>query len=400
MAGSRGLLRSAAVVGLNALLIAWLPLIWTLRLLLKKPLAAAKLSCWTGAPILTLSLKCKAERSLGFKSFTVVSTTYHTTSRFDYVLNQGWFRAKWIVLPWRYLAFLAVCLTVRQVHAYFDGGLLPSLQARTFSRLELLAYRFLSIRLFVWTYGGDVRDRQATLQLGQPNCCTDCQTVGIACICFASKSRANISRVTRFATQTFAMGDMIEYVPGSRKDLFFWPIELDRDEYATYRPVFPEMDANRPLRVVHAPNHPQFKGTKYLVAAIEELRKDGLEIELVLVQGKSNQEALAIYRSADVIFDQCMIGFHGYFALEAMALGKPVMCFIRKPDLYLLAPEDCPIINTTNRKLKGDLRNLVCNRTNLERIGRQGRGYVEKYYSMEAFTARLGNAYVELGVLP
>lgn len=400
MATGRRLLRSACIVCLNALALACLPLIWILRRLLRQSLVSANRSLWTGAPIVTLALKCKAEKSLGFRSFTVVATTYHTTSQFDFVLDQGRFRGKWAVLPWRYLAFLGACLCVRQVHAYFDGGLLPSLTVRTFSRLELLAYRFLSIRCFVWTYGGDVRDQQATLQLGEPNCCTDCRSVGIACICFAGKNRTNISRVVRAATQTFAMGDMIEYVPGSRKDLFFWPVELDRDSNATYRPDFPTMHRERTLRVVHAPNHPQFKGTTYLVAAIEELKAEGLEIELVLVQGKSNAEALSVYRSADVIFDQCMIGFHGYFALEAMALGKPVMCFIRKPETYLLAAAECPIINTTTRTLKNDLRALVHDRANLEQLGRQGRNYVEKHYSMEAFAKRLANAYSDLGVLP
>ena len=336
---------------------------------------------------------------LGFKSFTVVHTTYHTTDAFDFVLDRRVGRFPLSVLLARYFVFFFACLTAQQVHGYFDGALLPSRKVRVFNPTELLAYRFLSIKLFVWTYGGDVREQAKTKSLGEPNCCTDCNAVGFACICLQSKASQNLTRVARSATQTFSMGDMTEYTPGSRDDLFFWPVDLGRDNGATYRSVFPEPSVNRPLRVVHAPNHPLFKGTSHLVKAVEELKMEGLEIDLILVQGKANDEALRIYRSADIIFDQCMIGFHGYFALEAMALGKPVMCFIRKPQEYLLMPDECPIINTTRETLKEDLRSFAARRDRLVDIGQKGRSYIEKHYSMEAFAGRLEHAYRDLGIV-
>ena len=129
------------------------------------------------------------------------------------------------------------------------------------------------------------------------------------------------------------------------------------------------------------------------------LQTEGVPIELVLVEKLPNHEALNVYRTADVIFDQCLIGYHGYFALEAMALGKPVMCYIRKPDEYLLHPQECPIINTHIDTLKQDLRRLVSSREELELIGRRGRQYVERHYSREAFAGRLRRAYLDLGIM-
>jgi glycosyltransferase involved in cell wall biosynthesis len=129
------------------------------------------------------------------------------------------------------------------------------------------------------------------------------------------------------------------------------------------------------------------------------LQNEGLPIELVLVEKLPNHEALEVYRTADVIFDQCLIGFHGYFALEAMALGKPVMCYIRKPAEYLLHPEECPIINTHVDTLKEDLRKLISSRHELEQIGQRGRQYVERHFSREAFAGRLHEAYLDLGIL-
>ena len=134
-----------------------------------------------------------------------------------------------------------------------------------------------------------------------------------------------------------------------------------------------------------------FKGTRFLEEAIDQLKREGESIELIMVERLSNEAALSIYRSADVIFDQCLIGSFGYTTLEAMALGKPVMCFIRKEE-YLLAPEEYPGIQILPETIAPTLRALIEDRTSLNRIGRQGRIYVEKHFSIEAFSSRLGTA--------
>jgi glycosyltransferase involved in cell wall biosynthesis len=196
----------------------------------------------------------------------------------------------------------------------------------------------------------------------------------------------------------FSMGDMIEYTPGSRNDLFFWPLDLSGFHSLSVSSAESEKVQNGALRVVHAPNHREFKGTRFLEAAVADLQSEGVAIELVMVEKMPNSEAMAIYRTADVVFDQCLIGFHGYFALEAMALGKPVMCFIRKPDQYLIEPNECPIINTSVHTLRDDLRQLVQTREKLVEIGKRGRVYVERHYSRAAFAGRLRRAYQDLGI--
>jgi hypothetical protein len=376
-----------------------LPLIWLIRVGVLKLPWLSKLSVWTGAPIITVAKNCRAERRLGVRSVSVVKTTYFTTDEFDWVLNRLAGGSRLMTFVFEYLAFLVICLSACQVHAYFDGGILSPRRRRQFNPLELNAYRLLRIRLFVWTYGADVRTREATRRLGEPNCCTDCTQVGLACICDDTAGHSNFERVKSVATACFSMGDMIEYTSGSKNGAFFWPIDLDADLGKRYMPTFPDEASVAPLRVVHAPNHREYKGSRYLEAAIATLREEGADIELVMVERVSNDEALRIYRSADVIFDQCLIGFHGYFALEAMALGKPVMCYIRKPDEYLLHPNECPIINTHRDTVADDLRRLIGRRYQLRKLGEQGRRYVELYYSQDAFASRLRAAYADLGVM-
>lgn len=394
----RGFVRRGIWIALQVVVLAGLPLAALGRALLGL-LRIPRVSYWTGTPILTLAQKAASERLLGQHAIAIVRFTYRISQDFDVVLARWCGGKSWLLYPLTGLAFLVLLTTASRVHTFADGGLLPTSGRRRIATVELFAYRLLRIPHLVWTYGADVRTRDATVALGSYNCCTDCTQVRKACVCDAVESDRNITRLRANGAVVFSMGDMIEYTPGSRNDLFFWPLDLT-GSHATAKLTLSDQPVNdRPLRLVHAPNHREFKGTRYLEAAVADLRAEGVPIELVLVENLPNHEALSIYRTADVIFDQCLVGFHGYFALEAMALGKPVMCYIRKPDEYLLHPEECPIINTHVDTLQEDLRRLVQARDQLADIGQRGRVYVERHYSRAAFAERLQHVYRDIGIL-
>jgi hypothetical protein len=366
--------------------------------LLRRAASRRLRSVWTGSPIITIGVNSRAERLLGCDASSIVTQTYYVTKAFDRNLSSA---RRLPLLGWLvpYALFVWACVAVDRLHFFCDQGILPTRRRLLFNLLELRVYRLFGLQVFLWTYGADVRTRAATLALGEPNCCTDCNQVGFACVCDNLLQQHQFRMLAKWSTAVFSMGDMTHYTPGSRNDLFFWPLDLESDGGARYAPVFPDGDAARPLRIVHAPNHRVFKGTKYLEAAVAELRAEGEAVELVMVEGVPNDEALRIYRAADVVFDQCLAGFHGYFALEAMALGKPVLCFIREPS-YLLEPERCPIVNVHVRTLKEDIRRLIHARAELPGLGRRGRAYIEEHFSVPAFSRRLERAYRALGIDP
>jgi len=63
-----------------------------------------------------------------------------------------------------------------------------------------------------------------------------------------------------------------------------------------------------------------------------------------LVERVPNAKALDLYRGADIVFDQCLIGFHGYFALEAWRWASGGRVSARsKHDV--LALDECPLVN-------------------------------------------------------
>ncbi len=353
-------------------------------------------SLWAGTPILTLATKSAAERLLGIEADSLVFRTYFVTRAFTYDLS-GWtgFLPLRFLLP--YLVLVWAVVRYQRFHFFCDRGLLPQLEPFAMNLDELGLLRELGKEVFLWTYGADVRTRARTVALGTYTCCTDCPLPGSSCICDEDRWSAQYRQLSSLATRVFSMGDMVEYTPGSRNDLFFWPLDLGRDGGRRYAPAYPDPGGTHPVRIVHAPNHRAFKGTRYLEAAVARLRDRGIPVELVLVEGVQNDKALEIYRGADLVFDQCLIGFHGYFALEAMAMGKPVIAFVRKPGGYLLDPEACPLQSADPDGLEALLESLIGDRTRLAELGRRGRSYVERHMTLEAFSRRLAGAYRELG---
>lgn len=374
---------------LTLILAVFLPLRWLIQVLS----GYAGYSVWCGQPIIAMAVNCRAERLLGVKSLSIVTHTYFVTKAFDWdvsrISNSRVFRyaASWALLFW-------VLLFAKRVHTYCDGGLLASTSAFEFNPRELFLYRLARLKHIAWTYGADVRTMVITKALGEPNCCTECDAPGEYCVCDQDKANANLARLEKSALMICTMGDMNEYLPMARHDLHYWPLDLSQHLSAK------EVASNRfdkSLRIVHAPNHRQFKGSRHLISAVEQLKKEGYAIDLVLVERVPNEEAMKIYRTADIVFDQCLIGFHGYFALEAMALSKPVMVFIRKPD-YLIDATNCPLINVNPDTIVDSLRHYLANRADLADIGIKSRKYVEQNYSLDAFAVRLKNAYNDTGI--
>jgi hypothetical protein len=135
------------------------------------------------------------------------------------------------------------------------------------------------------------------------------------------------------------------------------------------------------------------------VAAIERLRREGQPIELVSVQGVPNKKVIELFRTSHLIADQFVAGFHGYTALEAMALARPVLCFLRSDDM-MIDPAACPIINVRPEQVYDTLKKCLEGGVDLEHLGRRGRAYIDRYYSVEAVAGRLGQLYIETAGFP
>ena len=164
--------------------------------------------------------------------------------------------------------------------------------------------------------------------------------------------------------------------------------------------------SDKPLRVLHAPNHRELKGTSYIIQATEDLCLEGVLVELVLVEKMPNDQLRKLMMNIDVVADQLIIGWYAMFALEAMSLGKPVLCYVRKDleqlyiDAGIIGVDEIPVIHCSPSTVKDVLRRLALNRNELQSIGQRGRVFVEKHHSLECIGKTFDRINRSIGVNP
>jgi hypothetical protein len=128
-------------------------------------------------------------------------------------------------------------------------------------------------------------------------------------------------------------------------------------------------------------------------------RLRGLEADLVLVEGLRHDEAFERYRDADIVVDQLNAGWYGVFAIECMALGKPVVTFLHDEAVARTERElgvRVPIVNATAKTLRERLEPLVASAAERQRIGAESRAYVEQVHDLERVADRLLALYARL----
>jgi glycosyltransferase involved in cell wall biosynthesis len=132
------------------------------------------------------------------------------------------------------------------------------------------------------------------------------------------------------------------------------------------------------LVVAHAPTDRDVKGTAHVIEAVAQLRAEGVAVTLDLIEGVTRTEVLERLRRADVVVDQLLIGWYGAFAVEAMALGRPALCYIREDE-----PGDnpfgdgLPIVRTSPESLAADLKAVLADRELRVGLAAKGRRFVE-----------------------
>ncbi len=161
-----------------------------------------------------------------------------------------------------------------------------------------------------------------------------------------------------------------------------------------FPPSYPSTTCTKPL-IVHAPTNTYLKGTEFVLQGIDRLRKKGLDFEFKLIEKMTHAEAIRAYRKADIIVDQLLQGSFGVFSLEGMALGKPVVCFIRE-QLQSKYPPGLPIVNANKDTFYDVMKSLIKHPEKQSKIGVAGRTYIEQYYDSRKLVKQLKSIYKKL----
>jgi glycosyltransferase involved in cell wall biosynthesis len=332
----------------------------------------------------------KALRQAGFSAETFVYKTFYITNEFDLDLTK-WHASAFLKRCIPYYLFCRAIFRYRVLFIYFTGG--PFITKKyVLHALEPFFYRLAKVKIVVMPYGGDIQ------------VLTRCRNLYFrhTVVCDYPKfwkeygrNRRNIERWTRHSHWVIGGADWVEYMH-HWDSLMLGHFSIDTERWTPTERKGNNEDAK--LRILHAPNHLMIKGTEALIAAIDLLKNEGLHLELNLLRGVPNDEIRKAMEDADLVADQFVIGWYAMFAIEAMAMGKPVLCYLREDlvELYvkagLVTEDEIPLINTDLREIAAKIRWAYYNREELRAIGKKGREFVQKHHSIE----HVGRVFAEI----
>lgn len=157
------------------------------------------------------------------------------------------------------------------------------------------------------------------------------------------------------------------------------------------------------VTIAHAPNHRGFKGTEFIIHAVEKLKSEGYNIEFIMLEKIKNSDVRRILcNQADILVEQIIATGSGLNGLEGMAAGLPTISNL-EDDNYIVPMRrwsyfgECPLVSATPENLVDVLRKLVTRPELRKQLGRAGRKYVEKYHGYDSaqylFTNVIDYAY-------
>jgi len=373
-----------------------MPIVFLLVLVLPKRRSEL---VWGTVPMTNNKYWSNAVKRLGYRSVTLMDEYYHIHKKEDFDLYLDDFVPKWIWPAFlkteiaRLLAFIYVIRNASALHICFLGG---PLWATWLRGMEGHFYRWAGIRTVVLPYGGDmymysrIMDPSVRhgLLLSYPG--------------MAAREKDVAKRVDYWVRHADAivMGFNIDGV-GRWDVLVGNMICLDLKEWQNKITYSTRQGHNGVVKILHAPNHRGVKGSEFLFKAVEELKREGLQIELLLLEKVPNERIKSIMQEVDILADQFILPGYGLFAIEGMASGLPVVANL-DDEVYMTLfrrysfLNECPILSTTPESLVGNLRSLVMDPALREGLGRASRNYAEKYHSYETAGYLFGSIYDKL----
>jgi hypothetical protein len=334
----------------------------------------------------------RAERALGVKSDLIVNYNTWLGYPADRVLSKYRANTRWDYLN-RCAAGFGAPFRYSVLHYYFGRSMLAWDDYGAdagWPFLDLRLAKRLGRKVFFTLQGCDARiagDSNAR------NAVTMCKPDGCSAyaVCRAElddRRQRLIKEILPLADRVFYLNpELGHYVPAGQ----FLPyanvdIEATRPE--------PGLTHNRP-RILHAPSDASVKGTALIEAALAELSRD-FDFEYVALRNCPHDEAMRLYHDSDLAIDQVLAGWYGGFAVELMAMAKPVACYLRDEDLgFIPKPmrDELPILRIDPRTLADDLAAILRRRQEWQELGAKSRAFALRWHNPARIAVAMVRAY-------
>jgi hypothetical protein len=257
------------------------------------------------------------------------------------------------------------------------------------SRADLAYFKMLGKGIVVTYQGCDVRQKTVCEDIFEINGCRYCTN---PCSPELDAHKAYmVEGFDRYADAIFSLNpDLLNVLPSRAEFLPYTTIDP-----AEWTPV--PLDPNkRAFTILHAPTNRGLKGTPFILEAVDTLKGSHPEVELLLVEKVPHDQVRAYYERADLVIDQLLLGWYGGFAVEAMALGRPVLAYIREEDLHFIPDEmraDIPVLNANPGDVAAVLERAITHRVELVDVGAKSRAYIEKWHDPLKIADRVKATY-------
>ncbi|MGQ9628959.1 MAG: glycosyltransferase [bacterium] len=263
--------------------------------------------------------------------------------------------------------------------------------------LDLPFLKFSGKRIVFQFWGCDIRYKEVERKNNKYNFCDICGFDETLC---ETNFKNRIHYFTkRYGDVRLCSGDPVIDFPDIRWssnaiDTDFWkplPWEQIPEKFL--------LPSNGKLKIYHSffnsKARGDIKGSTIIERAVETLQGEGFNIELICFDKLPNVDVRYYQMQADIIIEQIRYGFHGSTAVEGMAMGKPVISYIRD-DVLKIVPEGFPIVNANPDNITDVLRRLVEDEDLRKEIGRRSREYAVKEHHYLNVAKRLAEIYESL----
>jgi hypothetical protein len=321
-----------------------------------------------------------AMRANGFESETYTTSFFSTINKrqdWDRILSEDFPYIWWPLKP--YLAFLISLFRFDVFFISFDGFFIGKTPLRFY---QALFFKIAGKRIVVIPYGSDsyvYRNIRSTstlhgLLMSYPA---------------ASKEQERIYQNVRYWVKhahVIIPGFMGPDGFGRWDVLIPSPLMLDIESWEPSLKNSRSNGEHEEVVIAHSPNHRGFKGTEFIIEAVDQLGKEGLKIRLILLEKIQNDEVRRIFNEeVDILVEQVVFTGHGLNGLEGMASALPTISNL--DDSNYTAPMrrwsyfgECPLVSATPENITDVLRKLVTRPELRTQLGRAGRAYMEKYH--------------------
>jgi glycosyltransferase involved in cell wall biosynthesis len=143
------------------------------------------------------------------------------------------------------------------------------------------------------------------------------------------------------------------------------------------------------------------KGSGYVLDAIEQLKSEGYPVEYYYLTDAALVDMPYYQVQADIVVDQLIYGWWGSTAIEAMALGKPVICYLTPSWKKLFLErfteyKSLPIVEANTKNIYDVLKRLVVDEEYRDQKGKEARLFAEKHFDVKKNAYELERIFLNL----